>query len=130
MREPGHAGQPPPGPHWPTPTPHIFVPIRSPNQTVATSLHPSTPIRHTSSPPAISGMAGIGSESFTSRPVNHELIPRGLEEDMAAPLALQRSREAAALREHSNLQRRESIAFAQPVLGSGVTASMYMMRSF
>jgi hypothetical protein len=43
-------------------------------------------------------MAGSGSESFTSRPVDHELIPRGPEEEMAVRLALHRSRDEARAR--------------------------------
>jgi hypothetical protein len=36
-------------------------------------------------------MAGSGSESFTSRSVDPELIPRGPEEDMDVRLALRRA---------------------------------------
>ncbi|KAE8798652.1 50S ribosomal protein L19, chloroplastic [Hordeum vulgare] len=40
-------------------------------------------------------MAGSGFESFTSRSVDHELIPHGLEEEMVVRLALRPSREMA-----------------------------------
>ncbi|KAE8794328.1 Omega-6 fatty acid desaturase, endoplasmic reticulum isozyme 2 [Hordeum vulgare] len=68
-------------------------------------------------------MADSGSESFTSRSVEHELVPRGPEEKVVIQLALCRSGEAAARRQRLDSQRRESIASAQPVLGSGVAAS-------
>ncbi|KAE8808864.1 ATP-dependent DNA helicase Q4 [Hordeum vulgare] len=74
-------------------------------------------------------MAGSGSESFTSRPVDHELIPRGPEEEMTIRLALRRSREAGARRQCSDSQHRESIVSAQPMVGSGVAASSETVRS-
>ncbi|KAE8813912.1 Omega-6 fatty acid desaturase, endoplasmic reticulum isozyme 2 [Hordeum vulgare] len=64
-------------------------------------------------------MAGIGFESFTSRSIDHELIPNGPEEEMDVRLALRRSREAAVLRQHSDSQRRESILSVQPMCPSG-----------
>ncbi|KAE8792519.1 ATP-dependent DNA helicase Q4 [Hordeum vulgare] len=74
-------------------------------------------------------MTGSGFESFTSRSVDHELVPRDPKEEMAVRLALRCFREATARRHRSDLQRRESIAFAQPVLGSGVAASPEAVRS-
>ncbi|KAE8783027.1 atp-dependent dna helicase q4 [Hordeum vulgare] len=74
-------------------------------------------------------MAGSGSESFTSRSVNYELVPRGLKEEMFVRLALRRSPKANARRQRSNSQPRESIASAQPVLGSGVAASSEAVQS-
>jgi hypothetical protein len=97
------------------PTPRIFVPIRSPDQTLATSLSfplPSATPAHLRRIPAFSGMAGSVSESFTSRSVDPELIPRGPEE-MAVRLALRRTQEEARGRLRSNSIRRESIASAQ-----------------
>ncbi|EMS55467.1 hypothetical protein TRIUR3_16148 [Triticum urartu] len=44
-------------------------------------------------------MAGRGSESFTSRSIDSELIPRGPKEEMAVRLALRRSREEARARQ-------------------------------
>ncbi|KAE8794112.1 putative methyltransferase PMT17 [Hordeum vulgare] len=66
---------------------------------------------------------GSGCKSFISRFVDHELIPRVPEEEMIVQLALRRSREEDALRQHSDLQHRRSIASAQTVPGSGSTAS-------
>src|SRR3954469_20130522 len=50
MGELGRARARPPGPHWPASTAHIFVPIRSPDQTLE-PLH-STPL-HSHLPPKI-----------------------------------------------------------------------------
>ncbi|KAE8812773.1 ATP-dependent DNA helicase Q4 [Hordeum vulgare] len=74
-------------------------------------------------------MASSGSESFTSISVDHELVPGGPEEEMATRLVLRRSREVAARRQRSDSQRRKSIAFVQPVVGSGVAASQEAVRS-
>ncbi|KAE8791397.1 Omega-6 fatty acid desaturase, endoplasmic reticulum isozyme 2 [Hordeum vulgare] len=68
-------------------------------------------------------MADSGSGSFTSRSLDHELIPHGPEEEIVVRLALHRSREAAVGRQHSDSQCLESIASTQPVHGSGVAAS-------
>ncbi|KAE8774247.1 hypothetical protein D1007_53414 [Hordeum vulgare] len=59
-------------------------------------------------------MAGSRSESFTSKLVDHKLIPRGPEEELSIQLALSRSREEAVRRQRSDSQRRESIESAQP----------------
>ncbi|KAE8806568.1 ATP-dependent DNA helicase Q4 [Hordeum vulgare] len=74
-------------------------------------------------------MGSSGSESFTSGYVDHELISRSPEEDMVVRLALHRSREAASLRQRGDSQRRESIASAKPVPGSGIAASPEAVRS-
>ncbi|KAE8812280.1 Omega-6 fatty acid desaturase, endoplasmic reticulum isozyme 2 [Hordeum vulgare] len=74
-------------------------------------------------------MAGNGSESFTSRSIDHEVIPQGPEEEMDVGLALRRSREAAALRKHSDSQRQKSIASAQLMPGSGIAVSQEAARS-
>ncbi|KAE8777990.1 ATP-dependent DNA helicase Q4 [Hordeum vulgare] len=74
-------------------------------------------------------MADIGFESFTSRSVDHELVPHGREEEMVVRLPLCCSQEAAARRQCVDSQCRESIASAQPVHGSGVVASPEVVRS-
>ncbi|KAE8785760.1 ATP-dependent DNA helicase Q4 [Hordeum vulgare] len=74
-------------------------------------------------------MASNGFDSFISRSVDHELIPCDPDEEMAIQVALRRPREEVVRRQHSDSQRRESIASAQPVLGSDVAASSEVMRS-
>ena len=81
----------------------------------------------------VSGMASSGSESFNSRSVDPELIPRGPEEEMAVRLALHRSRDEARARQRVDSFRWESIASAQMAHGSGargvVAASPEAVRS-
>ncbi|KAE8810888.1 Omega-6 fatty acid desaturase, endoplasmic reticulum isozyme 2 [Hordeum vulgare] len=74
-------------------------------------------------------MTGSGSKSFTSRSVDHELIPSGPNEEMVVRLALCRFQETAALRQHFDSQRQESTTSTQPVPRSGVAASTETMQS-
>ena len=78
-------------------------------------------------------MAGSGSESFTSRSVDPELIQRGFEEEMAVPFALRHTREEARGRLCSDYIRRESIVIAQMGHVSGarpaIAASPEAVRS-
>ncbi|XBI59984.1 hypothetical protein VPH35_040958 [Triticum aestivum] len=78
-------------------TPHIFVPIRSPDQTLATSLRSHPPPELISARfSAFSAMAGSGSDSDQSGSLEWGVIPCGLEEAMAVRIALRRSREDSA----------------------------------
>ena len=98
------------------PTPHKSLPIRSPEQTLATSLPspslPSATQTRLRLLPVVPGMAGSGSEFFTSRSADPELIPRGPEEEMVVRLALRRSREKAHARQRSDSFYRGSIMSA------------------
>ena len=74
------------------PTPLIFVPILSSEQTLATSLHspplPSTTRAHLRLFATFSAKAGSGSDSDQSGSVDWGVIPCGLEEVMAVRIAL------------------------------------------
>ena len=107
------------------------------DQTLATSLpSPSIPSviqAHLRLLSAVTGMAGSGSESFSSRSVNPKLISHVPEEEMDIRLALRRAWEEARTRLRSDYIRRESIASAQMMHGSGarptVAASLEAVRS-
>src|SRR6187401_2421880 len=63
---------------------HHFTPL---------SIAIQAPVRRSA---VVSGVAGIGSESFTSRSIDTELIPRGPEEEMSIRLVHRRSREGVS----------------------------------
>ena len=69
-------------------------------------------------------MAGSGSESFTSRSADPELIPRGPEEEMVVRLALRRIQEEACARLRSDSIHRKSIASAQMAHGSSARPAL------
>ena len=123
---PGHARHVGAGPCWTTPTSLIFVFIRSPDQTLATSL-PSPPLPSATRAllrriPATSAMSDSVSESDLSGSVDWGVIPCGLEEAMAVRIALRRSREESS-RPRDGSVHREALALAHPALGSGTAGS-------
>ncbi|KAE8778952.1 E3 ubiquitin-protein ligase RNF14 [Hordeum vulgare] len=88
----------------PASNPNYFTPLFNPNL-----------LRQS---PAFSGVMDNGFESYTFRSVNHELIPRGLKEEMTVRLALRRSSEEAVRLQCSEFFHQESIASSQMAHGS------------
>nr|XP_020158640.1 uncharacterized protein LOC109776064 [Aegilops tauschii subsp. strangulata] len=108
-------------------TPHIFVPIRSPEQALATSLH-SPPLSSATRArllrvPTFSDRADSGSDSDHSGFVDWGVISCGLEEAMAIRIALHRSQEDSA-RPMDGSVSRDAVASAHRALRSSGVGSL------